>query len=118
MAKFVVKNIELVKKVYIVDAYNVPSATLTAKSQAPHSIEVLKEVGYEITPINGYEYEKYWANKTHQLDWVKEAPGRVKFQDPDIGPDQLKDGFPEDSFRDLELSAPLWPPYEGKENDY
>ena len=73
MAKFVVKYIELVKKVYVVDAYNVPSAELTVKSQAPHSVDVLKEVGYEITPINEYEYNKDWSNKPHQTDWVPQS---------------------------------------------
>ena len=109
MAKYLVKNIELVKKVYIVEAYNVPSAELTVKSQAPHSVDVLKEVGYEITPINEYEYNKYYTENTHQHDWVEGASGREDhssaswhsrtggggfgpiFGDPDLGPDQLKD---------------------------
>ena len=91
MAKYLIKNIELVKKVYIVEAYNVPSAELTVKSQAPYSVDVLKEVGYEITPINEYEYNKYYTENTHQHDWVEGASGRSVYRDPDLGPDQLKD---------------------------
>ena len=116
MSKWVIENIELIKKTYVVEAYGKPAAILTAKAQAPTKVETISEVPFNVTAINEYEYDKDWANKTHQLDWVKEAPGRVKFQDPDIGPDQLKDGFPEDSFRDLEISAPLWPPYEREGN--
>ena len=67
---WIVKNLELVKKVYVVDAYNKPSAILTVKSQAPHSVEVLQEVGYEIESINEYEYHKDWANGPHQKDWI------------------------------------------------
>ena len=88
---WIVKNLELVKKVYVVDAYNKPSAALTVKSQAPHSIEVIQEVGYEITPINEYEYNKYYTENSHQHDWVEGASGRSVYRDPDFGPDQLKD---------------------------
>ena len=76
MSKWVIENIELIKKTYVVEAYGEPAALLTAKAQAPTKVETLSEVLFDITPINEYEHNKDWAPK-----------------DPDIGPDQLKDSL-------------------------
>ncbi len=79
MSKWVIENIELIKKTYVVEAYGKPSAILTAKAQAPTKVETISEVPFNVTPINEYEYDKDWASKTpHQrnLDWIDKASGR------------------------------------------
>ena len=76
MSKWVIENIELIKKTYVVEAYGEPAALQTAKAQAPTKVETLSEVLFDITPVNEYEYNKDW-----------------KPLDPDIGPDQLKDSL-------------------------
>jgi len=73
MSKWVIENVELIKKTYVVEAYGKPAAILTAKAQAPTKVETISEVPFNVTPINEYEYNKDW-----------------KPLDPDIGPDQLK----------------------------
>jgi hypothetical protein len=92
---WIVKNLELIKKVYVVDAYNKPSAEYAEALHklAPHSVEVLKEVGYEIESINEYEYNEDWTPQeqySYRKRWQKDWVG-FKGLDPDIGPDQLKD---------------------------
>ena len=76
MSKWVIENVELIKKTYVVEAYGKPAAILTAKAQAPTKVETISEVPFNVTPINEYEYDKNW-----------------KPLDPDIGPDQLKDNL-------------------------
>ena len=79
MSKWVIENIELIKKTYVVEAYGKPSAILTAKAQAPTKVETISEVPFNVTSINEYEYDKDWASKTtHQrnLDWIDKASGR------------------------------------------
>ena len=76
MSKWVIENVELIKKTYVVEAYGKPAAILTAKAQAPTKVETISEVPFNVTPINEYEYDKNW-----------------KPLDPDIGPDQLKDSL-------------------------
>ena len=79
MSKWVIENVELIKKTYVVEAYGKPSAILTAKAQAPTKVETISEVPFNVTPINEYEYDKDWASKTtHQrnLDWIDKASGR------------------------------------------
>ena len=88
MSKWVIENIELIRKTYVVEAYGAPAAILAANTQAPTKVEILGEVTYDIHTINEYEYDKDWASKTpHQRN--------LDFLDPDIGPDQLKDGLPD-----------------------
>jgi len=62
MSKWVIENIELIKKTYVVEAYGKPSAILTAKAQAPTKVETLGEVAFDIHTINEYEYDKDWAS--------------------------------------------------------
>ena len=79
MSKWVIENIELIKKTYVVEAYGKPAAILTAKAQAPTKVETISEVPFNVTSINEYEYDKDWASKTtHQrnLDWIDKASGR------------------------------------------
>ena len=70
MSKWVIENIELIKKTYVVEAYGEPAAKLTAKSQAPTKIETIGEVAFDVTAINEYEYNKDWSKEPHQKDWV------------------------------------------------
>ena len=79
MSKWVIENIELIRKTYVVEAYGKPAAILAAKAQAPTKVEILGEVAFDVTSINEYEYDKDWASKTpHQrnLDWIDKASGR------------------------------------------
>ena len=76
MSKWVIENIELIRKTYVVEAYGKPAAILTAKAQAPITVETISEIPFNVTSINEYEYDKNW-----------------KPLDPDIGPDQLKDNL-------------------------
>ena len=79
MSKWVIENIELIKKTYVVEAYEKSAAILTAKAQAPTKVETICEVAFDIHTINEYEYDKDWASKTpHQrnLDWIDKASGR------------------------------------------
>ena len=74
MAKFVVSNVELIKKDYVVDAYTKEAAQEKAHLQPPRTKVSLGEITHSVTNINEHEYKKDW-----------------KPLDPDIGPDQLKD---------------------------
>ena len=76
MTKYVINTVEVVKRVYVADAYTEEEALKKQKNQAPEKVEIVGELTYSIEAINGYEYNKDWAPK-----------------DPDIGPDQLKDNF-------------------------
>ena len=74
MAKYVISTTEIIKKVYIADAYTENEALDRYLDQAPDKVEFIGELVYNIEIINEYEYNKEW-----------------KPLDPDIGPDQLKD---------------------------
>ena len=76
MTKYVVSNIELIKKDYLVDAYTKEAAQEKAHLQPPRTKVSLGEITHSVTSINEYEYDKEW-----------------KPMDPDIGPDQLKDNL-------------------------
>ena len=81
MTKFVINTVEVVKRVYLADAYTEEEALKKQKEQALNNgaekVVELGELLYSIETINEYEYNKEW-----------------KPLDPDIGPDQLKDGLP------------------------
>ena len=70
MSKWVIENIELIKKTYVVEAYGEPAAKLAAKAQAPTKVETISEVAFDVTAINEYEYNKDWSKGPHQKDWV------------------------------------------------
>ena len=77
MTRYVVSNVELIKKDYLVTAYTTEAAQEKAHLQPPRTKVSLGEITHSVTPINEYEYKREW-----------------KPLDPDIGPDQLKDGLP------------------------
>ena len=72
MSKWIIQNIELIKKTYVIEAYGEPAAKLAAKAQAPTLVETIGEIAFDVTAINEYEYNK---------DWVDLASGRVKRED-------------------------------------
>ena len=84
MSKWIIENIELIKKTYVVEAYGEPAAKLTAKEQAPTKVETIAEVSFGVTAINEYEYNKEWKTKTKQRDWIDLASGRDRLKGPTL----------------------------------
>ena len=84
MSKWVIENIELIKKIYVVEAYGEPAAKLAAKAQAPDNVETIAEVSFGVTGINEYEYNKEWKTKTKQRDWIDLASGRDRLKGPTL----------------------------------
>ena len=68
MTKYVINTVEVVKRIYLADAYTEEEALKKQKEQAPDKVVVLGELIYSIETINEYEYQK---------DWVQEASGRL-----------------------------------------
>ena len=67
MTKYVINTVEVVKRVYVADAYTEEEALKKQKNQAPEKVEIVGELTYSIEAINSYEYQK---------DWVEKASGR------------------------------------------
>ena len=67
MTKYVINTVEVVKRVYVADAYTEEEALKKQKNQAPEKVEIVGELTYSIEAINSYEYQK---------DWVELASGR------------------------------------------
>ena len=84
MSKWVIENIELIKKIYVVEAYGEPAAKLAAKAQAPDNVETIAEVSFGVTAINEYEYNKDWKSETKQKDWINLASGRDRLKGPSL----------------------------------
>ena len=77
MTKYVMRTEELVKRVYLVEAYSKSEAYDKLFEMGPDQaveVEVLGDHIFHEETINEYEYNKDW-----------------KPLDPDLGPDQLKD---------------------------
>ena len=77
MTKYVIRTVELVKRVYLVEAYSKSEAYDKLIEMGPDEaveVEVLGDHIFHEETINEYEYKREW-----------------KPLDPDIGPDQLKD---------------------------
>ena len=80
MTKYVVSNIELIKKDYLVTAYTTEAAQEKAHLQPPRTKVSLGEITHSVTPINEYEYNKEWKDLAKgsvagldedlQTDWV------------------------------------------------
>ena len=68
MTKYVINTVEIVKRVYVVDAFTEKEALDKHLDQAPDKVEFIGELVYSIETINEYEYQK---------DWVQEASGRL-----------------------------------------
>ena len=80
MTKFVVSNIELIKKDYVVEAYTTKAAQERAHLQPPRTKVSLGEITHSVTPINEFEYKTQWKSldsdigPDKQTDWVFEEP--------------------------------------------
>ena len=72
MTKYVINTVEVVKRVYLADAYTEEEALKKQKVQslnnAAEKVVELGELLYSIETINSYEYQK---------DWVDLASGRL-----------------------------------------
>ena len=89
MTKYVVSNIELIKKDYMAEAYTKEAAQEMAHLQPPRTKVSLGEITHSVTPINEYEYNQKWKP---QPDY-NEGYDLIKKLDPDLGPDPLKDNL-------------------------
>ena len=75
MSKYVISTVEIIKRVYVIEAYSEMEALDKSIEMSPEDaekVEVLGEMTYSIDAINEYEYNK---------DWVDLASGRVKRED-------------------------------------
>ena len=71
MTKYVINTVEVVKRVYLADAYTEEEALKKQKNQAPEKVEIVGELTYSIEAINSYEYQKDWVEKASgREDWV------------------------------------------------
>ena len=67
MAKFVVSNVELIKKDYVVEAYTTEAAQEKAHLQPPRTKVSLGEITHSVTNINEHEYNKEWKPKQREM---------------------------------------------------
>ena len=72
MTKYVINTVEVVKRIYLADAYTEEEALKKQKVQSLNNgaekVVELGELLYSIESINSYEYQK---------DWVDLASGRL-----------------------------------------
>ena len=72
MTKYIINTVEVVKRIYLADAYTEEEALKKQKVQSLNNgaekVVELGELLYSIETINSYEYQK---------DWVQEASGRL-----------------------------------------
>ena len=94
MTKYVVSNIELIKKDYLVDAYTKEAAQEKAHLQPPRTKVSLGEITHSVTPINEFEYKTQWEQKweEYKKEW-KAQPDYNEGHDllatvKDVPPDQ------------------------------
>ena len=91
MSKYVISTVEVIKRVYVIEAYSEMEALDKSIEMSPEDaekVEVLGEMTYSIDAINEYEYNK---------DWVDLASGRVKREDQkdwvgEIEPVEINEG--------------------------
>ena len=76
MTKYVIRTVELVKRVYLVDAYTKSEAYDKLIEMGPEEaveVEVLGDHIFHEETINEYEYNKDWKPETKQKDWVDQG---------------------------------------------
>ena len=76
MTKYVIRTVELVKRVYLVDAYTKSEAYDKLSEMGPEEaveVEVLGDHIFHEETINEYEYNKDWKPETKQKDWVDQT---------------------------------------------
>ena len=72
MTKYVIDTVELIKRVYVVDAYTKEEAIKKMEDQYPRNTEVLSNTIFDIHTINEHEYNKDWKDK-----WGGERPEKI-----------------------------------------
>ena len=100
MTRYVVSNVELIKKDYLVEAYTTEAAQEKAHLQPPRTKVSLGEITHSVTSINEYEYNQKWKPQpdyNEGLDWIDEASGRNKRPKKDL------EGYQYDAFKDQDL---------------
>ena len=100
MTRYVVSNVELIKKDYLVEAYTTEAAQEKAHLQPPRTKVSLGEITHSVTSINEYEYNQKWnpqPDYNEGLDWIDEASGRNK------RPKKDHEGYQYDAFKDQDL---------------
>ena len=87
MTKYVINTVEVVKRIYLADAYTEEEAFKKQKEQALNNgaekVVELGELLYSIETINSYEYQKDWVDETKSIE-INEGQGTL------VGPDKLK----------------------------
>ena len=76
MSKYVIRTVELVKRVYLVEAYSKSEAYDKLIEMGPDEaveVEVLGDHIFHEETINEYEYNKNWKSQTAQKDWVAQS---------------------------------------------
>ena len=77
MTKYVINTVEVVKRIYLADAYTEEEALKKQKVQslnnAAEKVVELGELLYSIETINEYEYNKDWKPQIQQDDWVDQG---------------------------------------------
>ena len=86
MTRYVVSNVELIKKDYLVEAYTTEAAQEKAHLHPPRTKVSLGEITHSVTSINEYEYNQKWKpqpdyhegkdfhlkdHEGYQYDWTK-----------------------------------------------
>ena len=71
MTKYVIDTVELIKRVYVVDAYTKEEAIKKMEEQYPRNTEVLSNTIFDIHTINEHEYNKEWKEKwgEYKKEW-------------------------------------------------
>ena len=72
MTKYVINTVEIVKRIYVVDAYTEKEALDKHLDQAPDKVEFIGELTYSVETINEHEYNQEWKpqpdyNEGHDL---------------------------------------------------
>ena len=87
MSKYVISTVEIIKRVYVIEAYSEMEALDKSIEMSPEDaekVEVLGEMTYSIDDINEYEYNKDWKSETKQKDWINLASGRDRLKGPSL----------------------------------
>ena len=92
MTKYVISTAEVIKKVYIADAYTEEEALDRYLDQAPDKVEFIGELVYSIETINEYEYKREWKP---QPDYNEGADYHKPKKD--------HEGYQYDAFKDQDI---------------
>ena len=104
MTKYVVSNVELIKKDYLVDAYTTEAAQEKAHLQPPRTKVSLGEITHSVTPINEFEYKTQWEQKweEYKKEW-KAQPDYNEGHDIIMAEKKDHEGYQYDAFKDQDL---------------